>query len=594
MSKGDVTENTVSYPEGWEPDDNRPKTYEDYRWAIGKQPDPKTDGKPLVVLLKNPHAARDDVADKTVRKVVEIAKREKYNGWYVVNVCPERSLRPSDLKEGQHPEWISENVKQIEALLDEFEISEIWGAWGTADNPRIIECREPVIDMLRRRGTRIFHRGELTKDSQPQHLLYLPYDAQVHEYRHHESEPVEGQLVWAQSLRDKKALKDIPNVPGWYRWWAPLDVVKQLLNSPFISGTYLEQLTPYLTERVVDGDPYYCVYVGIAKSLRSRLHWHVNQNHTEKAVETGYLSTLRQSVSSLVAGNQFEKDETNRIIDQMLIEYYSLPKSVKMDAAEELLEKTELSEIQNMTLPLNILDNNNKNLTEFTAELRKVRKSSKLKEFAPPRLKNVVLIACSKTKLCSEVPARELYQGASFKKSLQLAERHFDDIFVLSAKYGVLPLDQEIAPYERTLKDMTKTEQTAWGRGVIKKLGKLYDFETTNFVILAGKRYYELLVDHLPHYELPLRGLPQGRRLKRLNELLDNDGWSSEEPVSNDDSVSETLEGCSHNSFRGRSSSYIFTGTTRGFQTLVAGKLSEPKISECERKCFYGILWISL
>lgn len=135
--------------------------------------------------------------------------------------------------------------------------------------------------------------------------------------------------------------------------------------------------------------------------------------------------------------------------------------------------------------------------------------------------KKVVLISCSKAKLSAPCEARKLYSASNlFAKSLAYAELISSDIYIISAKYGLVRLDEIITPYDETLNDKTQDELAAWGEKVAGQLHALYDVSKTEFVILAGKNYHAPLQKHLPITTLPLRGLPMGKRLARLDALL--------------------------------------------------------------------------
>lgn len=178
-----------------------------------------------------------------------------------------------------------------------------------------------------------------------------------------------GVTIPAKDLRDKEKLKTIPNdKPGWYRWWAPEEALKQLLDSEFVTKGYFNELKPKMTER----DGYYYIYVGITNdSIRNRLNWHVNDLHTEKRVNNGRLSTLRKSIASLVAGNQFNKQATNEFIDKLTIEYFAV------QLTKDAIEKNEHAEMDRNLLPLNIRDNNYPESGPFKRDLKMARKKSK-------------------------------------------------------------------------------------------------------------------------------------------------------------------------------------------------------------------------
>lgn len=188
------------------------------------------------------------------------------------------------------------------------------------------------------------------------------------------------QIAEAKKLREKKYLNEIPkDMPGWYKWWATKEALKMLLDSPYIQNKYFKNLLPHLTTKKINGKNYYYIYVGVAikESIRDRLNWHVNQHHSKSSVESGFLSTLRQTISSLVAGNQYDEVTTNQLIDKLVIEYYPVNLPIKSKDAKEKIESIEKQEITNNVLPLNLKDNKNNIVKSYLKELSKVRKSSK-------------------------------------------------------------------------------------------------------------------------------------------------------------------------------------------------------------------------
>lgn len=136
-------------------------------------------------------------------------------------------------------------------------------------------------------------------------------------------------------------------------------------------------------------------------------------------------------------------------------------------------------------------------------------------------MQKVVLISCSKAKRSIPCAARLLYDASNlFRKSLVYAQTISNEIYVISSKYGLVPLDEVIAPYDDTLNDKSADELAAWGQRVAEQIRNQYDISNTEFVILAGRNYYSPLQAYLPNISLPLRGLPMGARLAKLNSLL--------------------------------------------------------------------------
>jgi len=131
----------------------------------------------------------------------------------------------------------------------------------------------------------------------------------------------------------------------------------------------------------------------------------------------------------------------------------------------------------------------------------------------------VVLIACCAQKLATTAPAAVLYCSPLFHKSLAYARTQTTDdhIFILSAKYGLVPLAQEIEPYEVTLLTMPLPLVHAWADRVLSQLRLVADVERDRFVLLAGARYRQFLVPRLRSVSVPMAGLGIGQQLHWLS-----------------------------------------------------------------------------
>lgn len=183
-------------------------------------------------------------------------------------------------------------------------------------------------------------------------------------------EEPDGKLVPAKSLRDKAKLAEIPgDSPGWYRWWAPRNVTEKLLNSSFVKHHYFDEIESHLDRQIGDDVLYYCIYAGVAKgqSVGDRLRKHVNG--------TWQGSTLRESLSAVLAGNHLNEWATDGALDQMLVQFFVLPEPINSEAAKYLLNEIERSDLKEKTLPLNIKGNERHKLLEsFTSDLVEIRK----------------------------------------------------------------------------------------------------------------------------------------------------------------------------------------------------------------------------
>ena len=148
----------------------------------------------------------------------------------------------------------------------------------------------------------------------------------------------------------------------------------------------------------------------------------------------------------------------------------------------------------------------------------------------------VYLVGCGKSKLAHAAPARALYTGPLFRKSLAVAEREAaatgGTVLILSAEYGAVPLDGMLDPYDLALTSLSAAERRAWGEAtaimVRCRLGiSAAELVERRLVAYAGHAYVWALMHGIaedsgwvPRIEQPLKGLTMGRRLSRLNGLL--------------------------------------------------------------------------
>ena len=136
-------------------------------------------------------------------------------------------------------------------------------------------------------------------------------------------------------------------------------------------------------------------------------------------------------------------------------------------------------------------------------------------------MRSIVLVSCVKLKLKHPAQVKDIYISDWFKSALKYAETLNPDLIcVLSAKHGLLALNDEIAPYEITLNTMSRKEIKTWATVVTAKLALLSDLQQDRFVLLAGEKYRALLVPHLAHYEVPMQGLKFGQQLQFLKAQL--------------------------------------------------------------------------
>lgn len=112
----------------------------------------------------------------------------------------------------------------------------------------------------------------------------------------------------------------------------------------------------------------------------------------------------------------------------------------------------------------------------------------------------------SKTK---SIKAEDLYTGSLSQKSIAYAKKKYPNnpIYILSAKWGLLPLDKKIKYYDEYLGDFSVEEVKKWKDKILKQLSdKHIDIEHTKFIFLTGSSYYEPFQNDSPmkHISIPM------------------------------------------------------------------------------------------
>lgn len=116
----------------------------------------------------------------------------------------------------------------------------------------------------------------------------------------------------------------------------------------------------------------------------------------------------------------------------------------------------------------------------------------------------IVFLSCVAEKNDHRCAAKDLYISPLFQKSYAYAQQlNPDHIYILSAKYYLLELDDVISPYNLTLKDMDAESKHIWADKVVEKMKeKSIDFNE-DVVFLTGTVYYQYLLDYFPNHSLP-------------------------------------------------------------------------------------------
>ena len=130
----------------------------------------------------------------------------------------------------------------------------------------------------------------------------------------------------------------------------------------------------------------------------------------------------------------------------------------------------------------------------------------------------VGLVACCSKKEDKKTKAVDMYKSTLFTSSMKYLKKRCDKIYILSAKYGLVELDNEIDVYNVTLNKINSKNRLLWSNNVIVELRKKVDLEKDTFIILAGLKYREHIIKYIKSYNIPMSGLGIGKQLKFLKE----------------------------------------------------------------------------
>ncbi|MDR7073851.1 DUF6884 domain-containing protein [Fictibacillus barbaricus] len=136
--------------------------------------------------------------------------------------------------------------------------------------------------------------------------------------------------------------------------------------------------------------------------------------------------------------------------------------------------------------------------------------------------RKIGLLATARKKALKPSAAIELYISPLFVKSVRYAENHYDEFFFYSAKEGLLQKDQQIEPYNVSIKNFSPSEKREWAEKVILELLEHVNPQQSIIYLHGGLVYREHLQPALEkagfQYEVPLEGYSIGNQLKWYDE----------------------------------------------------------------------------
>jgi hypothetical protein len=159
---------------------------------------------------------------------------------------------------------------------------------------------------------------------------------------------------------------DLPKEGGIYFWWVNSEA------AAVIDGLSPNTQIGMCQKRNVNGEEYSLVYVGLAKNLSSRVKdWHINQKHSDSAVRSGFISTLRHTIAAILGQNLYAQEAVNDFQNKYMLVSFIETEDYKAE---------ELKFIGSCSLPLNIKDNKTHPFYKELKALRKISKQQSINE----------------------------------------------------------------------------------------------------------------------------------------------------------------------------------------------------------------------
>ena len=140
--------------------------------------------KPLFCIGINPSTAEPNCLDRTVNRVKVMSLKNKFDGWFMLNIYPQRATNPNGLDKCCETENHKKNIDFIKEYLTKFEKPVIWAAWGTLIEKRqfMFDCLKDIYDISEQNNSKWITFGNLTKKGHPRHPIYLPINSKKFDF----------------------------------------------------------------------------------------------------------------------------------------------------------------------------------------------------------------------------------------------------------------------------------------------------------------------------------------------------------------------------------------------------------------------------
>lgn len=139
----------------------------------------------------------------------------------------------------------------------------------------------------------------------------------------------------------------------------------------------------------------------------------------------------------------------------------------------------------------------------------------------------IVFVGCGATKRKKACKAEDMYIGNYFRQCMLYAKTLTkpNNIYILSAKHGVLPLNKVITPYNKTLNTMSQEEINEWANMVVTQLQELHITPDIPVTFICGKNYYKPLTNYFTNITTPLPDGGMGYQIQFMQQETKNNTY---------------------------------------------------------------------
>ncbi len=130
--------------------------------------------------------------------------------------------------------------------------------------------------------------------------------------------------------------------------------------------------------------------------------------------------------------------------------------------------------------------------------------------------KKVAMLACTKQKRTSAVPAIEMYEPSPlFRRCVETARADRLPIVIFSTKYGLIPAREVIEPYEVSLRSMSPGDRDSLKARLDEQVGRLVSVGVSEVVFFASAEYRRLVEGALRKRGVEVSTHPAWRAITR-------------------------------------------------------------------------------